>query len=175
MTFVIELAGLVGLTIAIVKGKLFAPFREWSTSLIHPLNPIRTLGRLLSCSMCSGVWIGFGWGLVTGRPVTESVILGGVVSLISWGVGEALVMLEVASSKRVDPPKTMSYQDLIAIQQERRRRLRPLGIQRPHAGMTEDEAHAYLDDLDEREENAAAPPEVIQALRDAERPPDEAA
>ena len=78
-----EFVGLVGLTLALASGKVLDPLRNYLKRFTHPWNPGPWLAELLSCSMCTGFWVGFFYGLAQGDHVLGCVLLGGIVSLLS--------------------------------------------------------------------------------------------
>lgn len=89
-----EIIGLIGLTLVVSTGRIFQPLREWLLGFEKSTNVLRVLGELMSCSMCSGVWVGFLWGLFVERlGMAHSVILGGVISVASLAMNEMLGLL----------------------------------------------------------------------------------
>ena len=93
--------GCVGLTLIITTGKVFAPLRKFLVSFKRNLNPFKILGNLLSCSMCTGFWIGFLWSwLLTTTPVLESILWGGLISLASYTADFFLILLEKLIGER---------------------------------------------------------------------------
>jgi len=93
--------GCAGATLVITTGKIFSSPRDYLRGFNHVYNPLRWLGELLSCSMCSGFWVGFLWKLfVDGQPVLESVLWGGYISLIALVADLVVSFLELLSGER---------------------------------------------------------------------------
>lgn len=88
-----EVVGLIGVTLVISSGKIFDPLREWLKGFENELNPMKWAGNMISCSMCSGVWVGFGWGMLKGFPWWQSLVLGGVLSVFSLFTDEVMSIL----------------------------------------------------------------------------------
>jgi len=86
-----EIVGLIGMTLVLSVGRIFAPLRAWLLGFENPFNVLRLGGELLSCSMCCGVWVGFLWGFfVEGFAVSHALALGGVISISSLVVDEVV-------------------------------------------------------------------------------------
>lgn len=112
--------GCVGLTLIITTGKVFAPLRIYLRGFVVPYNPLRILGELLSCSMCSGFWIGFLWSwLIVANGIADSFLWGGVISLASYVGDEVLLFIEVLAGSRQDEREVY----LVRKQQEAEERL----------------------------------------------------
>jgi hypothetical protein len=72
--------GSVGVTLIIATGKVFAPLRE---RLLRTAG-LGWLGKLLSCALCTGFWVGLATGLALGyRAPAEVLWSGGAVALLS--------------------------------------------------------------------------------------------
>lgn len=93
----LTLAGLVGMTLVISVGSIFDPLREWLKGFQVRANPLRILGDLMTCSMCSGWWVGFVWGIYCHEPIFEAVITGGLVSVVSFMADEVFALLSAGS------------------------------------------------------------------------------
>jgi len=93
----LEVLGLIGVTLVLSTGKVFNGLREYLGDFEHPWNPLHLVGDIISCSMCSGVWVGFGWGLLTGETFWTSVIIGGFVSLASFATNEVLGLVGITT------------------------------------------------------------------------------
>jgi hypothetical protein len=78
MSIELIILGLVGITVIITAGSIFEDFRNKisESSII--------LGKLINCPMCTGFWVGFFFGFIAN--VAPPIIMGGLVSLISWSV-----------------------------------------------------------------------------------------
>lgn len=76
MSFELFTLGLVGVTVIITAGSIFEGIREKVSSFSPALE------KLINCPMCTGFWVGLFFGIITdyGPPL----ILGGLVSLLSW-------------------------------------------------------------------------------------------
>lgn len=147
---ILTLAGLVGVTLVISVGSIFDSLREWLKGFVQRANPLRVLGELMSCSMCSGWWVGFAWGLYSREPVFESVVIGGLVSVTTFLSDEVFAILSAGSrvlvrrlrpapppqgvSRRRPPPPEPSGSTV-------GKTVDPDGDIRP---LTEDEAHATI-------------------------------
>ncbi len=93
--------GCVGITLIIVTGKVSKPLRMYLVGFRYNLNPLKILGNLLSCSMCSGFWIGFLWSwLLSQNLVLESILWGGLISLVSYTIDFFLLLLEKLIGER---------------------------------------------------------------------------
>ena len=73
----IELLGLTGITLIIVRAAIFQGFREWL--LIKRPNDI---GYLFTCPQCMGVWMGLLGGAVYADFLTAP-LYAGAVSLLA--------------------------------------------------------------------------------------------
>ena len=60
----------------------------------YTLGPI---GELMDCSMCSGWWVGFAWGLYCREPIFESIVIGGLVSVTAFLADEMFALLSAGS------------------------------------------------------------------------------
>lgn len=89
MSFESFILGLVGVTVIITAGSIFEGLRE----KIASLSPF--LEKLINCPMCTGFWVGLFFGFITdyGPPI----ILGGLVSLLSWAVYTVIFYFAVKS------------------------------------------------------------------------------
>lgn len=95
--------GCVGLTLIVTTGRIFSPLRIYLRGFVVPHNPLRILGELLSCSMCSGFWVGFLWSwLIAGSSFTTGFLWGGVVSLAAYVGDKVLLFFEALSGERQD-------------------------------------------------------------------------
>lgn len=144
------LVGLVGVTLVISVGSIFDPLRDWLKGFEVRSNPLRVLGELMSCPMCSGWWVGFAWGIYSREPVFESIIIGGVVSVMAFMTDEVFALMSAGSRVLVRRLRPMPPPHPVS-----RRRPAPEepasefvpktadadGTPRP---LTEDEAHAVI-------------------------------
>lgn len=166
----LEVVGLVGVTLVVVQGKVFNGLRPWLMRFVHGFNPLSWFGALISCAMCSGVWVGFLWGLVAGRGLLEAILLGGIVSVTSWSVGEVFLVFNFFVERR-RPPSQVTIDEFldarVAYREERRAQLNAEG-QLPDANMSEDAAFAHLDAQDQYDEVVLSDPKLLRALRDKE-------
>jgi len=111
--------GLVGFTLAVTSSKkdgtaALDGLRAWMKKFKHPWNPLRPLGHMLGCSMCSGFWIGFLgtwllypilWSHVEGFRdgfirLAVHLASGGMVSLASYIVDLALRGVEAVVDEK---------------------------------------------------------------------------
>ena len=167
----LEVAGLIGVTLVIAKGKVFDGLRVWLLRFEHKYNPLSYLGALLSCSMCLGVWVGFGWGLASGRGLLEAIVWGGLISLVSWPVGEVLSVLELFVERR-RPPSQATVSEFLeacaAYRDQRRAQLDADEGQPFDANQGEEAAFEHLDAQDRFDEEVLSDPKLVRALRDKE-------
>lgn len=89
-----HLVGLIGVTMIVSRGKIFRGTRRYLRGFVRWYNPLRMLGEIMHCAMCSGFWVGFLYGAGYWRNVSEAFVLGGCVSLVSWAVGVFLCWFE---------------------------------------------------------------------------------
>lgn len=94
-----EFLGLVGLTLALASGKILEPLRNRLRRFVHPWNPGRWLAELLSCSMCTGFWVGFLYGLAQGDHVLGCMLLGGIISILSMAAYIVFQLLEAIAAR----------------------------------------------------------------------------
>ena len=84
--WVVWLGG-VGVTLIVATARIFAPVRD----RLVARRTTRALGKLLSCSMCVGFWIGAGLGWIGGnRAPVDLVLTGGALSVLSYAADMAL-------------------------------------------------------------------------------------
>lgn len=99
--FWIWLFGSVGVTLIVTTGKVFKPLREWLSGFVKRLNPLRILGDLISCPMCTGFWVGFLWKwLIGGVHVVDGLMWGGLVSLSAYVADLVVGFLELFIGER---------------------------------------------------------------------------
>lgn len=89
----LSITGLVGVVLVISTGRVFDPLRDWLKTFVHPYNPGPWLAKLISCSMCSGVWVGALWALGHRWPWAEVVVFSGFISVLSYAADELLGLL----------------------------------------------------------------------------------
>jgi len=160
----LDLVGLVGLTIVVSVGKVFTPLREYLGSFTHPWNPGRWVAALISCSMCSGVWIGLLWALVVEKwPIDDSIIFAGIVSVAAFTANEVLGILDVIIFRFSGGMRTLggSPQSNVMALAEARARVREGRRTKkvfPGQDITEEEADALLDDETTRADEMLTPP-----------------
>lgn len=94
-----EFVGLVGLTLALASGKVLDPLRNYLKRFTHPWNPGPWLAELLSCSMCTGFWVGFFYALAQGDHILGCVLLGGIVSLLAMLTYMVFQLLESIAAR----------------------------------------------------------------------------
>jgi len=152
-----EVVGLIGVVLVVSSGRIFEPLREWLMGFQKKTNLLRLLGELLSCSMCSGVWIGFLWAFLVKQvswPV--ALIFGGCISIASLVSDELLGIISlyrVLRAKKSQGAMTMdemvaARQQAVALKKQRQadkmshERARRRGTPKE---LSEDEADAYAD------------------------------
>lgn len=155
-----EILGLAGVTLVISTGRIFQPLRDWLLGFQKPTNVLKVFGELMSCSMCSGVWVGFLWGwFVEGFPVAHSLVMGGVISVASMTTNELLGLLALGRLAWARSHRgTMTAAELMQARQqlqERKGAGRPADLMRQgrenrrERVLTEEEAEAVADAKEE--------------------------
>lgn len=140
---VMTVIGLIGVTLVIAVGKIFEPLRDWLKGFANRWNPLRWVGEGMSCTMCSGWWVGFWWGVYQAQPWGVCVVMGGVVSVLAYLADEILAIVAAVGIRLVRPR---------AIPQPQQPPPAPLRAPRvpdSEAPLTEDDADAILDDENE--------------------------
>lgn len=103
---VMTVVGLIGVTLVIAVGKIFDPIRDWLKGFSHQWNPLRWLGEGMSCTMCSGWWVGFWWGVYQVQPWGTCVVTGGAISVLAYVADEVLAIVAATSIRMVRPAPT---------------------------------------------------------------------
>lgn len=157
-----EIVGLVGLVMVVSMGKILFPLRDWCLGFSVAVNPLRLFGELISCPMCSGVWIGFSWGwFAEGWSFWSALTLGGFLSLASMFGGILLARGEAWAGSAQRDVKSIGLQDIVEAKlQERAQRLaqktdEERKVERKIAeggDLSEDDAHAIADFSDRQSE-----------------------
>lgn len=152
-----EVMGLIGVVLVITAGRIFDPLRDWLLGFNKKTNLLRLLGELLSCSMCSGVWVGFLWAFFVEQaswPV--ALIFGGCISIASLVVDELVGIVSLYRLLRAKKSQgAMTMEEMLAARQQAavlkkqrkadqmaHARARRRGTPRE---LTEEEADAYAD------------------------------
>jgi hypothetical protein len=159
MVTVLEVVGLVGIVVVISSGKIFDPLREFLRSFSHPYNPSRWLAELISCSMCSGVWVGFLWGVLHRWPWERVIVFAGFLSVLSYVTTELFRVLGRLSGSQ-GGGRAMQYvsrgDQVVALAEAKSRlRRRPRKVA-PGDDISEEEADALLDQEIERADAAVS-------------------
>lgn len=93
MAFLLFLLAGIGITNIIVN----------ATILDNPRNFViknsRILGKLITCMMCTGFWVGFFLGIHAGL---NPIYMGGAVSLLSYILNEFIEYLQVLTALRAN-------------------------------------------------------------------------
>lgn len=161
---VIEVIGLIGVVLVISMGKVFDPLRRFLRSFTHSLNPLPWVGELISCSMCTGVWVGAIWGIVHSWSWESIVIFSGFLSLLSFFVGGMFQFVENLTFRGGETSIGSRLQEVmgpsaaveLAGARARLRRKRQVG---PGNDLSEDEADALLDQETEEADRLVMPPQ----------------
>jgi len=152
-----EVVGLIGVTLVVTAGKIFEGLRDWLNGFRNWWSPLRITGSLLSCSMCSGIWVGFLWGwLAKGWPWYAALILGGCISIAALVTDETVGLLSLYRLKwKKRNQGSMTMEELVAARQQqaaiaKQRKSDEMALARARRrgtprDMTEDEAEAYAD------------------------------
>jgi len=155
---VVEVVGLIGVVLVISTGKIFNPLREYLSSFLHPLNPSRWVADLISCSMCTGVWVGVLWGIVHAWSWSSIIVFSGVLSLSSFAASELLGLVGVLTLR--------GTRGMVASQAVTQQRVSMLARRKPPEeprkvgpgnDISEEEADALLDKETEQADLMLAP------------------
>lgn len=167
---VIEVVGLIGVVLVVSTGKVFNPLRDFLRSFTHPYNPSRWLADLISCSMCSGVWIGAVWALAHSWSWGSVVAFAGLLSVASFAANELLGLVGILTfrvSRGMTAPmgaQQTQESSVVALAQARtraRERVKPRKVA-PGNDLSEEEADALLDQEEERADAMVSPVEDDQ-------------
>lgn len=144
-----EVLGLIGVTLVISTGKIFNGIREYLKDFVHPWNPLRWAGDIISCSMCSGVWVGVVWAVGRGDPFWSVVLFGGFISLASFIASEVLGFIGITTMRisRGMRQQQVPMGTRVASLAGARARPRKHTVQ-PGEDITEEEADMLLDEED---------------------------
>lgn len=161
-----EVLGLIGITLVISSGRVFQPLREWLLGFQHKGNVLRLGGELLSCSMCTGIWVGFLWGVIAeGFIVSHALVLGGVISVASLATDEVLGIVSLFRILKMQrgqgamtPTEMVQARQKLQVKQEARkadlmreararRRGTPKDLSEDDADAVVDAQEAYADTL----------------------------
>lgn len=165
---VVEVAGLIGVVLVVSTGKVFDPIREFLRLFKHPRNPSRWLADLISCSMCSGVWIGAIWGLAHSWSWGSIIVFAGLLSVLSFAANEVLGLIGILTlrvSSGMVARRAVEQQGVVQLAQARQQakgRVAPRKVG-PGNDLTEDEAEALLDQETERADALAEVPRGDEA------------
>lgn len=131
------MAGLVGLALTISVGGALDGFRDWLVEFKVRANPLRILGDALSSTMTVGFVVGATWAALSHANIP---LTGGAVALAA-SVADELLALFHGVVRRVMPMRPMMPAPVTLMKPEK---------PKPGAPLSEDQAHAELDDQDER-------------------------
>jgi len=151
-----EVLGLIGVTLVISTGKVFDGLRGFLKSFVHPWNPARWAGDIISCSMCSGVWVGGIWAIASGESVWVALVFGGVISLLSFGANEMLGLIGITTMRISRGMTSRGASNMRAVASLADARTRGnKRVVRLGEDITEEEADALVDAENERADGAA--------------------
>jgi len=142
-----EIVGLVGVTIVVSTGKIFNGLRKFLKSFEKKYNPLRWLGELISCSMCTGVWVGAIWVYFHSGTIGEIVVFGGFISVVSYVANEiiclfATFVLKVSLDMKYKGPfKGKTHVDIF----DKAREIRSEVREASREALTEEEADILAD------------------------------
>ena len=160
----IDVAGLIGVVLVVSTGKVFNPIREFLRSFVSPYNPSSWIADLISCSMCSGVWIGAIWGLAHSWSWSNVIVFSGLLSVLSFAANELfgfIGILTLRVSRGVTGPmgrqQVQGDSAVVELAQARARVRRKPRKVAPGDNITEEEADALLDQEEERSDLMVAP------------------
>ena len=149
MMTMLEMMGLVGVTLVVSHGTIFDGLRAWLLRFEHPANFLRWVGLLMSCPQCSGFWVGAVWALALQKPWVTVFVAAGVVSVATIAA-DFVFRLTSAFVDRVSGNERQEViQQLLEIRARRQALKEAKTKQATGEGLSEDEAHAILDEQTE--------------------------
>ena len=147
----LELVGLVGVTLVVTHGTIFEGLRGWLNSFTHRFNFLRWLGVLLSCPQCSGFWVGALWAIALQKPWVTVFIAGGLVSVGAVVANFVFLFTSAAVDKASGAERNQVIQQLLEIRQRKKEELEAAKSKQATGDfLSEDEAHALMDEQMER-------------------------
>jgi hypothetical protein len=151
-----EFLGMVGVTVVVVMGSIFDPVREFLGSFTNRWNPLPWVGELISCALCSGVWVGFVGGWLCGLSWGHCVAMSGVVAMAAFVASNVLGMTELKLHSMTECGRHKSPLEELVAAKLKERQLKMVEAdmagnarQRRTIPGSEEEAHAMADQLDE--------------------------
>lgn len=149
MMTMLEMVGLIGVTLVITHGTIFDGLRAWLLGFEHPANFLRWVGVLMSCPQCAGFWVGACWALALQKPWVTVVVAGGVVSATTVAADFVFRFVSASVDRVAGTEKNEVMRQLLEIR-ARKQALRDAKAKQVTGGdLTEDEAHAILDEQNE--------------------------
>jgi len=160
----VEMAGLIGVVLVISTGKVFDPLREFLKTFSSPYNPSKWLASLISCSMCSGVWVGAIWGVTHLWSWESIVVFSGLLSLLSFATNEVLGLFGILTlrvSRGMVGATQVQESSIVKLAQARARMRTRKGPKKvaPGNDISEEEANALLDQETELADNMSTSPD----------------
>lgn len=132
--------GLVGVALTVSVGRWAAGVRDWLSSFVVPMNPLRMIGNTMSCTISSGFCAGAVYGLV--NDASMFWLYGGIVAVATYATDEVMALLDVGVRKMSGrgSPWTMPIPDMPAKSAPAMPTLEALSAR----SLTEDEAHGSV-------------------------------
>ena len=93
MAFLLFLLAGIGITNIIVNATILDNPRDFV------INQSRFLGKLITCMMCTGFWVGFILGI---HAELNPIYMGGAISLLSYVLNEVMEYLQVLAALRAN-------------------------------------------------------------------------
>lgn len=93
MAFLLFLLAGIGITNIIVNATLLDNPRDFI------VKHSRFFGKLITCMMCAGFWVGFVLGICSGL---NPIYMGGAISLLSYVLNEVMEYLQVLAALRAN-------------------------------------------------------------------------
>ena len=92
MSGVVLWLALAGVTLVIVNGSIFDGIRDWCLGFTKKYNIFRLFGELISCTTCTGMWVGALYGVFTTHDILLWFLYGGLTSLTADAVNIVLAL-----------------------------------------------------------------------------------
>ena len=156
---VIEVIGIIGIVLVVSTGKILDPVRVFLQSFENPWNPIRWFVSIISCSMCSGALIGMAWGWAHGWSLSDVIVFGGLLGILSFTSDEVLGFVGILTlrvSRGVEMASAGSSAVSLAAA---RRQLKPRRVG-PGNDLSEEEANELADQDQAQSDAMTTPPSI---------------
>ena len=149
MMTMLEIVGLVGVTLVVSHGSIFDGLRAWLLGFEHPANFLRWVGILVSCPQCSGFWVGAIWALALQKPWVVVFVSAGLISVATIAA-DFVFRLTSAFVDRVSGNERQEViQQLLELRAKKQALKEAKTKQVTGSDLSEEEAHAILDEQTE--------------------------